>query len=136
MLISNLLTTEDQVMIFSNSLTDLGKSWEWYGNESKNDDKRIITKYAIIRNIPTHYLDPIELRIHFPDIKFEWMDKTPESRKILKFSWYNFPRIRDRSGNPFASAPEQKIEADSPPGCPKNCSFAILIDQTCEAIRP
>ena len=80
------LTTEEQFIIFLNSLSPLGANWEISGDNQVSNNKMLITKYSLIRNIPKEYLYKIAVHEFYPAIKFEWMDKTPDARKSLKFT--------------------------------------------------
>jgi hypothetical protein len=77
---------KEQFIIFLNSLPPLGANWEISGVSQVSNDKMRTTKYSLIRNIPKEYLYKIAIHEIYPAIKFEWMDKTPDARKSLKFT--------------------------------------------------
>ena len=56
------LSTYEQEMLFYNSLSQLGKEWK---------EKSYITKYQLIKNLPKHFLDPINPKKYYPSVKFE-----------------------------------------------------------------
>lgn len=75
------LTTHEQALFFYNSLSDLGKSWEL--NISKND-KKLITKYNLIKNIPNGFTGAINPKSYYPDVKYEYDEAETENKKKIK----------------------------------------------------
>jgi hypothetical protein len=77
---------KEQFIIFLHSLSPFGANRERSGGHQVSNDKMLITKYSLIRNIPKEYLYKIAIHKIYPAIKFEWMDKTTDARKSLKFT--------------------------------------------------
>jgi hypothetical protein len=78
------LSTQEQVLLFLNSLSDLGASWE---RSSKICDvnKKLVTKYNLIKNIPDGYVKDINIRSYYPDIQYEGdFSPSPERQKFEK----------------------------------------------------
>jgi len=57
------LSTFEQAIIFYNSLSPIGNNWV---------ENKIINDFQIIKNIPQHFLDDINPKDYFGDVKFEW----------------------------------------------------------------
>lgn len=77
------LSTHEQFLLFINSLSILGLVWDltpeiskkkWYISEKEQiDDKRLITKYNVIKNIPGKEIFGIAYRDYYPDVEYEHM---------------------------------------------------------------
>ncbi len=76
------LSTEEQILLFYNSLSDLGKLWEKL--EGLEENKKLITKYNLIKNIPIGYTESVELKKYYPDITFEGDIVSDERKKLEK----------------------------------------------------
>lgn len=67
------MNIEEQYLLFVNSLTTVGQEWE----KNKNDkNKKLITKYNLIKNLPKHYSPIGEIvfsdKTHgYPDVHYE-----------------------------------------------------------------
>ena len=79
MLRSQLSTTE-QITFFFNSLSTLGSPWE--RGQEKEPDKKFITKYQLIKNLPYDSINGIKPKTKYPGIKFEYQESFPEEFKI------------------------------------------------------
>ena len=75
MLRSQLSTTE-QITFFFNSLSTLGAPWE--RDHKEEPDKKFITKYQLIKNLPYDSINGIKLKEKFPGIRFEYEESFPE----------------------------------------------------------
>lgn len=81
------LSTAEQILIFLNSLSQLGRIWEL--EEKKHgsampDGKQLITKYMIIKNIPNDVIfADIRISDYYPNVVFEGFD-VPENKIIKK----------------------------------------------------
>lgn len=61
-------STYEQAIIFFNSLSELGKNWEF--NQS-DINKMLITKYRLIKNLPSEFIIDIDIKKFFPNIVIE-----------------------------------------------------------------
>ncbi len=77
------LSTQEQALLFYNSISDLGKSWE-LGIAEANINERLITKYNLIKNIPGGYLNSVDPKKYYPDIFFEGDPDKTDNRKLLE----------------------------------------------------
>lgn len=75
------LTTHEQAIVFYNSLTFLGNSWEL---NQENENKKLITKYNFIKNIPQGFTGTLNPKTYFPDLNFEHDEDTSERRATLE----------------------------------------------------
>lgn len=75
------LTTQEQVIFFFNSLSGAGKIWELNQND---DNKKLITKYNFIKNIPKRYAADIDLKKYYPNVKFEGEENNAKKKEIEK----------------------------------------------------
>lgn len=75
------LTTQEQVIFFFNSLSGLGKVWEQSQTE---ENKKLVTKYNLIKNIPKRYAADIDLKKYYPNVKFEGEENTNQRHGIEK----------------------------------------------------
>jgi len=76
------LTAYEQILLFWNSISPLGASWETKKNKSGHSDKndQLITKYNLIKNIPAKFAEgEIKPNEMYPEVEFDWI-KTPSSR--------------------------------------------------------
>lgn len=63
------LSTHEQILLFFNSVSDLGLNWELAPNiEEKN---KLITRYNLIKNIPFGSIYGFKPRRYYPFVKFE-----------------------------------------------------------------
>jgi hypothetical protein len=76
------LSTQEQILFCFNSLSDLGKIWEI--DPSTDQNRKLITKYNLIKNIPTDiYLGFFDIRSYYPNVFYERDDvKTPERLRL------------------------------------------------------
>ena len=79
------LSTQEQAFLFFNSLSDLGKAWE--KKEGLTDNQKLITKYNLIKNIPTGYTHGINVRDYYPEVIFEGDQQNPE-RDLLEKKYF------------------------------------------------
>lgn len=76
------LSTQEQAFLFYNSLSDLGKAWEKGDNLDEN--RKLITKYNLIKNIPTGYTSGFEVGKYYPDIRYEGYELTDKRKELEK----------------------------------------------------
>lgn len=70
------MTTYEQIILFWDSLSILGKSWELRERNKDEPDKNLflITKYNLIKNIPAKFSNQeIQLNFFYPEVKFDWL---------------------------------------------------------------
>lgn len=63
----------EQAVIMLNSISDLGIIWEWNNIGMQTG---YITKYKLIKNIPNYLFEKIEFNDYFPEIKFEFQERS------------------------------------------------------------
>lgn len=80
------LSTIEQYLVFFNSLSFMGRAWEFENIiddnlDNNNVDKWLITKYNFIKNIPDLYPfeDVLLINNYYPEVNFEFENK-PSSR--------------------------------------------------------
>jgi len=91
------LSTQEQVLLFLNSLSDLGSPWEIIyrkrglinyikcGNRKSNINNMLITKYNLIKNIPKGFVKGVKFRNYYPHIKYEGdFEPTKLRKKLIK----------------------------------------------------
>ncbi|MCL2329120.1 MAG: putative phage abortive infection protein [Bacteroidetes bacterium] len=74
-------STFEQAIIFFNSLSELGKNWE-FSQEKEND--MLITKYNLIKNIPPELISVIDIKKYYPKVIYEFDSEQTEERKELE----------------------------------------------------
>jgi hypothetical protein len=75
------LSNQEQVLLFVNSISDLGKEWE----QSQDDvNKKLITKYNLIKNIPEGFTRDINLTSYYPHIILEGKNKSIQRMELEK----------------------------------------------------
>jgi hypothetical protein len=79
------LSTQEQVLLFFNSLSDLGKPWE--KEIGLEENKRLITKYNLIKNIPRGYTAGINIKTYYDKLHFEGDGKKPLRRQQLEMHY-------------------------------------------------
>ncbi len=67
------LSTHEQAIFFFNSLSTMGRPWEAY---VKDFNKKLVTKYNLIKNIPQGFIGDIDFKKYYPDIHYEGEEKT------------------------------------------------------------
>ncbi|CAA0251217.1 putative phage abortive infection protein [Tenacibaculum maritimum] len=75
------LTTHEQAIFFYNSLTSLGKPWEY---SQTDNNKKLITKYNLIKNLPTDFTGTLNPKLYYPDIYYEFDNEKTENRIELE----------------------------------------------------
>lgn len=75
------LTTHEQAVFLYNSLSQLGKSWEF---EQTDNNKKLITKYNLIKNLPIGFTGKLEPKNYYPDIFYEFDIEKTNNRKELE----------------------------------------------------
>ncbi|RYX87135.1 hypothetical protein EON73_01995 [bacterium] len=81
------LSTPEQYLLFFNSISVIGRDWEFNNITTKNTFKTVnrllITKYNLIKNIPDWFVfDKIDIKNYYPDIDFEFADKSKNRLEI------------------------------------------------------
>lgn len=61
-------STHEQAIFFFNALSNFGKPWELSATE---DNKKLLTKYNLIKNIPNGFIRGIDLKKYFPNVRYE-----------------------------------------------------------------
>lgn len=77
------LITQEQVLLFFNSLSSLGINWEQ--EKTLDVNNRLITKYNLIKNIPKGYVSYISPEKYYPDVRYEGQYNDTENKlKLIK----------------------------------------------------
>lgn len=71
------LSNHEQAVFFYNSLTSLGKPWEI---GKTKDDKKLITKYNLIKNLPKGFTGTIDPKNYYPDVYYGFDNSKTTSR--------------------------------------------------------
>jgi len=66
------LSNYEQALLFINSLTQLGRKWE-YENTSRRE---LISKYNLIKNLPEYFIPDMRPQYYYPKVDFEWKEKS------------------------------------------------------------
>ena len=75
-------STYEQSVFFFNSLSDIGQKWEI---SAKSDiDKMLITKFNLIKNIPSEFILDIDLKNFYPNVRYEGEDNTKRRDELEK----------------------------------------------------
>jgi hypothetical protein len=74
------LSTHEQAIFFFNSLSRMGRRWELGENDS---NKKLVTKYNLIKNIPHGFIGNIDFRKYYPEVRYEGEERT-EGRILLE----------------------------------------------------
>lgn len=72
------MSNMEEVVLFYNSLCDLGLAWEY-----EESGKDLITKYNLIKNIPAN-LTKISFERFYPYVYYEYLNEKPTDRKEYK----------------------------------------------------
>lgn len=72
------MSNMEEVVLFYNSLCDLGLSWEYNSDDQNCPD--LITKYNLIKNIPAN-LTKVSFESFYPNVYYEYMTEKPINRK-------------------------------------------------------
>lgn len=64
----SLFSNHEQLILFINSISILGRAWEL---KNQDENKRLITKYDLIRNIPKAYRIKYDITLFYPQVEFE-----------------------------------------------------------------
>lgn len=82
------LSTYEQFVFYLNSISFLGRIWEIESFKNNNYDcadldKKLITKYELIKNIPLGFFKTVQPQVIYPDVEFEAGSEL-EHKKILR----------------------------------------------------
>ena len=72
------MSNMEEIILFYNSLCDLGLAWEY--NVIDNKSPELITKYNLIKNIPSNFTK-ISFDKFYPNINYEYLIEEPPHRK-------------------------------------------------------
>jgi len=75
------LSTHEQAILFFNSLTELGAPWEMNNTE---DNSKLVTKYNLIKNLPSGFTNQINPKFYYPDVYFEYDERKSQNRVHLE----------------------------------------------------
>ena len=75
------MTTHEQAVFFYNSLTSIGSPWEL---DEIHDNRKLITKYNLIKNIPLDFTGSLNPKDYYPDIFYEFDSEKTKIRIELE----------------------------------------------------
>ena len=64
------MSNYEQALFFINSLTQLGRKWEF----ENPDGKELISTYNLIKNLPQHFIPNMEPQFYYPNIDYDWKE--------------------------------------------------------------
>ncbi|NPD86373.1 hypothetical protein HNS38_16495 [Lentimicrobium sp. L6] len=64
------MSNYEQAVFFINSLTELGRKWE-YDNKY---ERKLISDYNLVKNLPRNFIPDMEPHYYYPEVEFEWKD--------------------------------------------------------------
>ena len=65
------MSNYEQAMLFVDSLTQLGRKWEYENKQNKE----LISKYHLIKNLPESFISEMEPQYFYPKVDYEWKNK-------------------------------------------------------------
>ena len=77
------LSNMEEVVLFYNSLSDIGIAWEYYYYKNQDFNNMLITKYNLIKNIPENFTK-FSASLFYPMVFFEHMTTEPANRAIIE----------------------------------------------------
>ncbi len=80
------LSNHEQVLFFLNSISIIGRDWEY---EKSNLNEKLITKYDLIKNIPKGIRDKYGVEDFYPDVVYEDYKKNTTYREYLEKKVFN-----------------------------------------------
>lgn len=75
------MTTHEQVLFLYNSLSEMGVNWEF---AQTDDNRKLITKYNLIKNIPIGFTGLIDCRSFYPNVAYEFYNYNLDARNQLE----------------------------------------------------
>lgn len=86
------MSNHEQIFFFLNSISVLGRDWELNTlikkENIREENKRIITKYDLIKNIPIADRELLKVQEFYPNIEYENGEEETEYRKLLNKKIY------------------------------------------------
>ena len=90
----SLFSNYEQIMFFLNSISILGRSWELdvkdLEGKSKEEvnkerlNKGLVTKYDLIKNIPSYQIDEYQIKKFYPNVDFDGYENTIDRGRLDK----------------------------------------------------
>ena len=77
------LSTQEQLLFFWNSISDLGLAWE-KAKDIRDENDKLITKYNLVKNIPEGYSQYVKVGDYYPLVDYEGLKETPPGRLKLE----------------------------------------------------
>lgn len=75
------MTTHEQALFLYNSLSEMGVNWEF---AQTDDNRKLVTKYNLIKNIPIGFTGLIDCRSFYPNVAYEFYNYNLDARKQLE----------------------------------------------------
>ncbi|MBF8456168.1 hypothetical protein IV494_03145 [Kaistella sp. G5-32] len=85
-LLRSQFSNHEQIFLFLNSISSLGRDWEL--NVVDDENKKLITKYDLIKNIPKGYRELFNIEKFYPNVEFEDNSERNEFRENLEENIY------------------------------------------------
>lgn len=77
------LTTQEQLLLFWNSISVLGENWE-RAKKLTDPNRKLLTKYNFFKNIPAGFSRHLSVRAYYPIIWYEDLAEPPPGRAELE----------------------------------------------------
>ena len=77
------MSNAEEMVLFYDTICDLGKAWEYEGKKNKDVNNQLVTKYNLIKNIPLNNNKDTPCQF-YPEISFEGLEEDPPKRKDLE----------------------------------------------------
>lgn len=76
------MSNYEQALLFINSLTQLGRKWEF-----DSIGKNFISNYHLIKNLPVNFIPNIKLQDYYPKVNFEWSVDITKTNTGMKMNF-------------------------------------------------
>ncbi|WP_075604098.1 putative phage abortive infection protein [Saccharicrinis aurantiacus] len=80
------MSNYEQALLFINSLTALGRKWEY----SNIDNRKLISDYNLINNLPESFIPLMKPQCFYPVVDFEWDEEEKASKKKVEMEGKEF----------------------------------------------
>ncbi|WP_167616966.1 putative phage abortive infection protein [Maribellus sediminis] len=62
------MSNYEQALLFINSLTKLGRKWEYENNKGR----KLISDYNLVNNLPERFIPMMRPQFYYPEVEYEW----------------------------------------------------------------
>lgn len=81
------LSNYEQYVFFYNSISFVGREWEFNHLSPNDEEQMVISKYNLIKNIPDTQANGINIKSFYPLIDFEFEDPSPQRAQFAREHW-------------------------------------------------